>query len=127
VSIAVFKGTVQLNGFVDLSAQKTQAGDIAKQVPGVREVANNITVKAQSERTAGESVDDKALAASVRNALDNNPDYNYGEVSVTTYRGTVQLSGFVNTADQKSKADDIARHVPNAKDVLNNISVKDKM
>ncbi len=59
--------------------------------------------------------------------MDNNPDYKYEEVGVTTYRGTVQLSGFVNTADQKTKAGDMAKGVPGVNDVLNNISVKDKM
>jgi len=127
VAVAVFKGTVQLSGFVDLTAQRTQAGDIVKGVPGVRDVANSITVKDQSERTAGESVDDKTLTASVRTALDNNPDYKYEEVGVTTYRDTVQLSGFVNTADQKAKAGEMAKGVPGVKDVVNNISVKDKM
>ncbi len=54
VTVAVFKGTVpKLSGFVDLPAQRTQAGDIVKAVPGVRDVANSITVKDQSERTAG--------------------------------------------------------------------------
>ena len=54
----------------------------------------------------------------------DNPDYKYEEVSVDTFRGVVQLSGFVNTTNQKVQADQIARTVPGVKDVLNNIIVK---
>jgi osmotically-inducible protein OsmY len=45
VEVKTFKGTVQLSGFVNTSDQKNRAGDIAKQVSGVKEIQNNITVK----------------------------------------------------------------------------------
>jgi osmotically-inducible protein OsmY len=45
VNVAVFKGVVQLSGFVNTSAQKNNAGSIARRVQGVRELENNITVK----------------------------------------------------------------------------------
>jgi len=45
VNVATFQGTVQLGGFVDTAAQKTRAGDLARAVPGVKDVFNNITVK----------------------------------------------------------------------------------
>jgi osmotically-inducible protein OsmY len=48
-------------------------------------------------------------------------------VKVTSYRGTVQLSGFVNTSDQKRRAEDIAEKVQGVKRVENNITVKDKI
>lgn len=47
VNVDVFRGTVQLNGFVNTQAQKTQAGEIAKGVQGVSNVVNNITVQQQ--------------------------------------------------------------------------------
>lgn len=40
-----FKGVVQLSGFVNTTAQKDRAGDLATKVAGVKEVQNNITVK----------------------------------------------------------------------------------
>jgi osmotically-inducible protein OsmY len=46
-------------------------------------------------------------------------------VQVTTFKGTVQLSGFVDTGAQKSQAADIAKNVQDVKDVVNNITVKD--
>jgi osmotically-inducible protein OsmY len=79
------------------------------------------------DRSTGEYVDDKSLTARVDSALSNNPDYKFEDVNVITFKGTVQLSGFVNTADQKTKAGEIARQVQDVQDVVNNITVKDKM
>lgn len=76
------------------------------------------------ERTAGEQIDDKALTARVKSALADNPEYKFEEVNVTTFKETVQLSGFVNTADQKSKAEEIAKKVQGVKDVENKITPK---
>ena len=45
VDVSAFNGTVQLNGFVDSQAQKTQAAQLASQVQGVRQLINNITVQ----------------------------------------------------------------------------------
>lgn len=127
VNVTVFKGTVQLSGFVDTYAQKYNASSIAKKVEGVRDVENDITVKSDSDRSTGQYVDDKSLTSRVNSALANNPDYKFEEVNVTTYKGTVQLSGFVNTSDQKTKAGDIAKQVQGVQDVVNNITVKDKL
>jgi hyperosmotically inducible protein len=79
------------------------------------------------ERSTGEYVDDKALNSRVRSALSDNPEYKFSDVSVTSFRGTVQLSGFVNSTDQKRKAGEIAEKVQGAKAVENNITVKDKI
>jgi len=76
------------------------------------------------ERSTGEYVDDKALSVRVHSALGDNPEYKFGEVSVKSYRGVVQLSGFVNTVDQKRIAGDIAARVENVRRVENNISIK---
>ena len=80
-----------------------------------------------SERTAGEVVDDKALSVRVETVLHGNEEYKLGDVNVTSFRDTVQLSGFVNTADQKQKAGELAAKVEGVKTVENNITVKDKI
>jgi hyperosmotically inducible periplasmic protein len=79
----------------------------------------------QYDRSTGEYIDDKSLAVRVHSALSDNPDYKFNDVNVNIFRGTVQLSGFVNSADQKSKAADIARGVQGVKDVQNNVTVKE--
>jgi hyperosmotically inducible periplasmic protein len=76
------------------------------------------------ERSTGEYIDDKTVTARVQNALGDHPDYKFTDVNVTTYRGVVQLSGFVNTAEQKQRAKTIAARVQGVKSIENNISVK---
>jgi hyperosmotically inducible protein len=124
VNVAVFKGTVQLSGFVDTSDQKSRAVDLAKQVTGVKDVADSITVKEQNESSNVASTDDKSLTDRVHSALSDNPDYKFADVKVDVLHGTVQLSGFVDTSDQKSRAADIAKQVPGVQDIENNITIK---
>ena len=76
------------------------------------------------KRSTGESIDDSATTGRVKSALGDDNHYKYPDVKVTTFKGTVQLSGFVDTRDQKSKAADVAKRVAGVKDVVNNISVK---
>lgn len=76
------------------------------------------------ERSTGETIDDNATTFRVKNALGDDPIYKYPDVTVTTFKGRVQLGGFVNTQEQKSKAEDITRKVEGVKDVTNAIVLK---
>ena len=76
------------------------------------------------ERSTGESIDDTVITARVKGALAGDSMYKYPDVKVTTFKGTVQLSGFVQEADQKAKAADIAKRVEGVKEVQNHITVK---
>ena len=89
-------------------------------VAGITGCAGN-----QTDRSTGQYIDDKSLTMRVHHALADNPDYKFNDVNVTVFRGTVQLSGFVNNSDQKARADDIAKNVQGVKDVENNISIKE--
>ena len=55
-------------------------------------------------QSTGEHVDDKATSMRVRSALGNDAEYKYPMVEVKTFKGTSQLSGFVNTRDQIGRA-----------------------
>jgi hypothetical protein len=76
------------------------------------------------KRTAGEFIDDKVLVQKVKSALDDSEVYKFPDVKVNTYQRTVQLSGFVETAEQKAKAAEIARSVRGVQDVENSILLK---
>lgn len=78
----------------------------------------------QYNRSTGQYIDDKSLTVRVHDALHDNPDYKFDNVDVNIYRGTVQLSGWVDSTDQKSKAGDIVRGVQGVRDVQNNITVR---
>lgn len=75
-------------------------------------------------QSTGEAIDDESISMHVRSALSNDTEYKYGDVSVKTFKGTVQLSGFVDTEAQKSRAAELAKGVEGAKDVENNITIK---
>ena len=77
------------------------------------------------EQSSGERIDDHATSSRVRAALNDDTEYKYGGVSVETFKGTVQLSGFVNSRDQKNRAGDLARTVIGVKEIVNNITVKE--
>src|SRR5580704_12621497 len=74
--------------------------------------------------STGESIDDTAITGRVKDALGNDAMYKYPDVKVTTFKGTVQLSGFVDNRAQKSQAGLLAKNTAGVKDVVNNISVK---
>jgi hyperosmotically inducible periplasmic protein len=78
----------------------------------------------ENSRSTGQYIDDKTLQHQVNDALNNNPDYKFDNVNVDVYRGAVQLSGFVDTPAQKSKAEDIAKNVQGVSTVDNNITVR---
>jgi hypothetical protein len=76
------------------------------------------------KRTTGRYIDDKMLGMRVKGALDDSDVYKFPDVKVNTYQGTVQLTGFVDTPEQKRKAEDIARNVREVVSVQNQISLK---
>ena len=74
--------------------------------------------------STGEDIDDSATTGRVKSALNEDTIYKYPGVIVTTFKGTVQLSGFVDNGEEKSRAFTLAKNVDGVKDVENNISVK---
>ena len=77
------------------------------------------------KQSTGEYVDDQTLSAHVKKALGADTQYKYGDVNVETFKGVVQLSGFVNTKDQMNRAGELAKGAEGVKDVRNNITVKE--
>lgn len=123
INVDVYRGVVQLNGFVDSDAEKSAATKVAMNVNGVKEVRNNLEV-GSSTRTAGNVVDDSVITARVKSALIADSRTKAREINVTTNSGTVQLGGFVDSSDEKSAAAEIARSVQGVKSVDNQLDVK---
>ena len=78
----------------------------------------------QTRQSTGEMVDDAAITTKVKAAFVKDPTVKALDVSVDTFKGTVQLSGFVNTAEEKSRAEAIARTINGVMNVQNSITVK---
>jgi osmotically-inducible protein OsmY len=77
-----------------------------------------------SSESTGEFIDGSGITAKVKAAFIRDPLVKAFDVKVETFKGTVQLAGFVDTAEQKARAGELARAVPGVTDVKNNISLK---
>lgn len=75
-------------------------------------------------RSAGRYMDDRTITGKVESALEEDPVYKYPAVKVTTYRGVTQLSGFVETEEQKRRATEVVRTVMGPAEIINNIVVR---
>ena len=72
----------------------------------------------------GEYIDDSVLTTKVKAAVFNEPSLKSTEINVETFKGVVQLSGFVNSQADINKAADVARGVKGVKSVKNDMRVK---
>lgn len=75
------------------------------------------------DRSTGEVVDDAALTAKVKQQLIEEDNVNAASVNVTTYRGVVQLSGFVETEEAKRRAENAANDVEGVRSVRNDLRI----
>jgi len=73
---------------------------------------------------AGEYVDDSVITTKVKSSLATDDFLKSFEISVETYKGIVQLSGFVDSQKAVDKAGEIASGVKGVKSVKNNLNVK---
>jgi len=75
-------------------------------------------------KTAGENVDDAPITASVKAKLVADKPANLTRVDVDTNNATVYLNGVVESAEQKARAEELARQAKGVKSVVNNLQVK---
>jgi hyperosmotically inducible periplasmic protein len=76
------------------------------------------------DKTMGQTVDDSAITAKVKTSFAQDPGVKAMDVKVDTYKGAVQLSGWVNTAEEKARAEELAKKVPGVASVENKIVLK---
>jgi osmotically-inducible protein OsmY len=72
----------------------------------------------------GEYFDDTAITAKVKAAVFNEPTLKSAEINVETFKGVVQLSGFVRSQADINQAVELARHVTGVKSVKNDMRLK---
>ncbi len=78
----------------------------------------------RTHESAGEYVDDSVITNKVKAQLAADDFLKSFQISVETFKGTVQLSGFVNSQKAVDKAGEIARSVKDVKSVKNDLIVK---
>jgi len=76
------------------------------------------------QESTGEYVDDSVITTKVKSLLAADDFLKSFEISVETYKGAVQLSGFVDSQKAIDKAVEITRSVKGVKSVKNNLNVK---
>ena len=72
----------------------------------------------------GEYVDDTVITSKVKAAIFNEPTLKSAEINVETFKGVVQLSGFVSSHGAENTAVAVARKVPGVKSVKNDMRLK---
>lgn len=78
----------------------------------------------QKQEGTGEYVDDSVITTKVKAAILEEPTLSSAEINVETFKGVVQLSGFVNHKNEINKAIEVARGVNGVKSVKNDMRLK---
>jgi osmotically-inducible protein OsmY len=78
----------------------------------------------RTQESTGEYVDDSMITAKVKAEILDDPMLKVFQINVETFKGEVQLSGFVNSAAASARAVEIARKVKGVTSVKNSMIVK---
>ena len=75
-------------------------------------------------KSTGQYIDDAALTTKVKTALFRDDEVSGFQVDVDTFKARVQLNGFVDSEEEKQRAEQIARSTEGVQEVINNLEVK---
>jgi osmotically-inducible protein OsmY len=117
IGVSAGDSIVTLTGFVDSYAEKLAAERVAKQVRGVRGVANDIVVRQMVGRTDADIAHDAVVC------LAHRPDL-ADTIQVAVHHGHLTLTGQVAWLLQKEAAENAVRHVRGLLGIFNHITVK---
>lgn len=78
----------------------------------------------QKSESSGQYLDDSVITTKVKSAILGDPTLKVMQISVETYQGKVQLSGFVDSPQSAQRAGQVAGSVAGVKEVQNNLIVK---
>ena len=79
---------------------------------------------ARDQQTVGSYIDDATITTRVKARMAEDKSVSATSISVETLKGTVQLSGFAKSADERATAERIARSTPGVQAVRNDILVR---
>jgi hyperosmotically inducible protein len=125
--VTVKDGIVTLRGEATSQAQKELATEYVKDVEGVKDVKNEMTVAkapGKPEKTVGEKIDDASITAQVKMTLLSHRSTSALNTKVKTKDGKVTLSGKAKNAAEKDLATKIVKDVNGVKTVNNQLIVE---
>jgi hyperosmotically inducible protein len=121
------KGIVTLSGPVASDNDKLQAESLAKSLAGAQVVANQIVVLPTGMEKNAKTVNsdlDQGIEKNLDAALIQNKMHD--DVKYKVKSGVVTLTGEVNSQNKRDQADQVATKVPNVKQVVNDLQVKNQ-
>jgi hyperosmotically inducible periplasmic protein len=121
------KGIVTLSGKISSDNEKVQAESIAKSLAGTQVVANQIVVipvGLEKETNTVNSDLDQGIEKNLDAALIENKMHD--DVKYKVKSGVVTLTGEVNSQNKRNQAAQVATNVPNVKQVVNDLQVKNQ-
>jgi osmotically-inducible protein OsmY len=113
---------VHLKGAVDSAAERARAEEIAERAVGTTgRVANELTVKGVTERTADDH--DGDIRSELKARVDNDSVLKDRHINFDVNNGVVTIKGDVGTAAEKQKVGQMAQSTQHVKDVVNSLDV----
>jgi len=126
--VGVKDGVVTLKGEASSQAQKDLAGEYAKDVDGVKDVKNEMTlakVPDNGGQTLREKIDDASITAQVKVALLFHRSTSAISTKVATSYGVVTVSGIAKNDAEKTLVSKLVNDIKGVTSVVNNMTIKD--
>ena len=122
INVDTSNGVVTLSGNVPTAAEKSEAERISRNTQGVTQVVNNISVE-RGEGASGGMFGDTGILTSIKSQFATNGIFG---TNVDVKNGEVTITGEVDNAQEKARAEEIARKTSGVKSVKNLLTIKRK-
>jgi osmotically-inducible protein OsmY len=122
--VSTQNGIVILNGRADTEAQKQLTSEYAKDVDGVLEVRNNMSVTHHAHRSLGRKVDDSSITAQIKTSLLFHKSTHTLATKVMTKNGVVTLHGEAQNGAERDLVTKLSEDIEGVKHVNNRMTVK---
>lgn len=121
LAVDTVQGVVTLRGKVDSDQSKAAAATIARSVPGIRDVRNELHVVPSDQREQVDTRDDE-IGRLLTGRFKQDPELKDDLITIRVDASVVTLIGEVKTAAASARADDLAHGVPGVSDVENELT-----
>jgi hyperosmotically inducible protein len=124
--VFVSDGVVTLKGEAETQAQKDLTGEYAKDIEGVKDVKNEMTIakaETKKEEPKNSKIDDASITAQVKMAFLTHHSTSAFKTGVETNNGVVTLSGNATNSAAKDMATKVANNINGVTNVINNMAI----
>ena len=122
LSLSVYDGRVLITGLVSNPEWQAEAGRLAWQVDGVKEVYDEVEVASKS--TYSDEARDSWITTRLRNSITFDSQIRSLNYSIDTVNGVVYLNGSARSQGEIDRVTDYARNIPNVRRVVNYVRIR---